>query len=49
MKKYLFNEKPPLEVEETAGAGGGSESGSLAIGDLREAPRRGAGKSGGQS
>jgi hypothetical protein len=45
LKKYLFNAKPPLEVEEAASAGGGAEggaegSGSLHIGDLREKVRR---------
>lgn len=38
LKKYLFNEKPPLEVEEASSAGGGGDGdGSLGIGDLREA------------
>jgi uncharacterized protein len=36
LKKYLFNEKPPLEVEEAASAAGGAGDGSLGIGDLRD-------------
>ncbi len=39
LRKYLFNEKPPLEVEEAAGEVGNGDaedgSGSLKIGDLR--------------
>ncbi len=37
LRKYIFNEKPPLEVEAAASGGGGGEdgSGSLGIGDLR--------------
>ncbi|HEY7991683.1 MAG TPA: encapsulin-associated ferritin-like protein [Stellaceae bacterium] len=36
LRKYLFNEKPPLEVEEAASAGADAEdTGSLNIGDLR--------------
>jgi uncharacterized protein len=44
LKKYLFNEKPPLEVEaagEARGEGDAEDgSGSLQIGDLREEIRR---------
>jgi len=40
MRKYLFNAKPPLEVEAAAGQGGGSGDGGLAIGDLREEVRK---------
>jgi hypothetical protein len=43
LKKYLFNAKPPLEVEEAAGAGqaaGAAGSGSLGIGDMRERVRK---------
>jgi uncharacterized protein len=37
LKKYLFNDKPPLEVEEESSMGGnGAGDGSLGIGDLRE-------------
>ena len=37
LRKYLFNEKPPLAVEEAASTGGvGAGDGSLGIGDLRE-------------
>jgi uncharacterized protein len=38
LKKYLFNAKPPLEVEEASsasGGGAGESDGSLGIGDLR--------------
>ncbi|MGH6981788.1 MAG: encapsulin-associated ferritin-like protein [Stellaceae bacterium] len=36
LRKYLFNEKPPLDVEEAvSGGGSGDGSGSLNIGDLR--------------
>jgi hypothetical protein len=43
LKKYLFNAKPPLAVEEAATAAssdGGGDSGSLGIGDLRQPVRR---------
>ncbi len=49
MKKYLFNEKPPLEVEEAASAGGGAGDGSLAVGDLREPVEHGAAKKSGSA
>jgi hypothetical protein len=48
LRKYLFNAKPPLEVEAASGAAGGGDdaSGSLQIGDLREPVRPGAARTG---
>jgi uncharacterized protein len=36
LRKYLFNDKPPLEVEEAGSAAGGTGDGNLKIGDLRD-------------
>jgi ferritin-like protein len=40
LKKYLYNEKPPLEVEAAGSALGAAGDGSLNIGDLREEVRK---------
>jgi hypothetical protein len=50
LKKYLFADKPVLEIEAASEAGGaGDGSGSLSIGDLRAPAHPGAAKTGAPS